>query len=442
MKKWSGWVGVALACILALLSVMPSAPVSAAASHRQLAEHWAPEFHQDINYAYNWKADLLTNFNYDGDWNAANNWDNLLNYPLKSYVYYSVVETQTHYFIGYYGFHPRDDGPVAADDHPNDMEATLLVIKKDGTTYGKLQAMETFAHYLFYQYKNDANITKGQADIDGTVKFRNGKPLVYIQPNGLSNTVDNGNYGGGHGMYAYSNQGVTDAGIVYYYGGTASVVGSKPTGTWTQRVSYDLISLDALFDRRENTATYPSFDKAPWGWDMYYDDGGTGRGEFLSDPAHMVDTHMQGLGTFSHTYVSNRYATHIVTIQDVTSLHNGDATTASDVFVKFWVGGNLYADAKLWRRMDLASGNKANVFWGANAALDGDQYDSNYNTRHIIRPRNSQIKIEVLDHDNTGSDSLGYVTASPAPGTTKTWTNAATSNGRAKISAEVQATNN
>ncbi len=436
--------GILLLLIVCLASTLLPPAKADAVSYRELAEYWAPDFYQDINYSYDWKADLISKFNYDGDWKADNNWDNLHSYPLKSYIYYSVVATSSHYFIGYYAFHPRDDGPVSADRHANDMEGVLLVIRKDGSTYGKFQLMETFAHYLFYQYTNDTSIKKGKADVDGGVKFRNNRPLVYIQPNGTTFTSSTGS-GGGHGMYAYKSQSVKSAGIVYYYGGTASTVTTKPTGSWTQRYSYDLVSLDELFSRRENKETYPSFNKAPWGWDMGYNnntysDGETHRGDFLADPAHMVDTHLNGLGTFSHTYSYNPYATHIVTVQNVTSLHDADTTSASDIYVKITAGSDYYSGHKLWKFNDAAKNSKKTVYWGKNNAGDGNQYSASYNKRYLVKPRGTTIKIEVLDYDSaSSSDSLGYKSAAPLPGNTVTWTDATTSNGRAKLTASIKA---
>ncbi|PDO10640.1 MAG: hypothetical protein BLM47_05960 [Candidatus Reconcilbacillus cellulovorans] len=170
---------------LSLAAIRPSAPVCAV-GYDELAAHWAPVFYQDVNSTYGYRADYLTNFNYDGDWAGNNNWENLNSYNLYSYVYYSIVETQTHYFIGYYTYHPRDDGPTALDKHENDMEGVMLVIRKDGSTYGSFQLMETVAHNQFYQYTNDSNISTGSDNVDGGVLFSNGRPCVFIQANGQS----------------------------------------------------------------------------------------------------------------------------------------------------------------------------------------------------------------------------------------------------------------
>jgi len=116
-------------------------------TYEELAAYWAPVISHDSHDidADNVRAEYITRFNYDGDWCGCNNWNNLDNYPLKAYVYYWVVETKTHYFIGYAVFHPRDwTDEWFKDQHENDMEGILLVIKKsDQHEYGQFVAMVT-----------------------------------------------------------------------------------------------------------------------------------------------------------------------------------------------------------------------------------------------------------------------------------------------------------
>src|SRR5262245_54334324 len=90
------------------LSADESARAQRAAFNRELAGSFAPIFYQGLGE--NPRADYLTNFDFDGDWKGDNNWQNLdqRSYPLRAYVYYSVVETATHYFIHYAMYHPRD----------------------------------------------------------------------------------------------------------------------------------------------------------------------------------------------------------------------------------------------------------------------------------------------------------------------------------------------
>ena len=67
-------------------------------------------------------ADYITTFDFDGDWDGANNWKNQPAYPLQAYIYYWTMETDTHWFIGYADFNPRDwtDFTPFETQHKND----------------------------------------------------------------------------------------------------------------------------------------------------------------------------------------------------------------------------------------------------------------------------------------------------------------------------------
>ncbi|MFD0134902.1 hypothetical protein ACFVIL_13195 [Streptomyces sp. NPDC127159] len=84
-------------------------PAQAAPSDADLAYRWAPLHHQDASSSY-CTADYLAPVNYDGDWSTADNWEDLdANASrLTGTVYYSVAETETHRYITYAFFHPRD----------------------------------------------------------------------------------------------------------------------------------------------------------------------------------------------------------------------------------------------------------------------------------------------------------------------------------------------
>ena len=77
-----------------------------------IAKQYAPLILQDMDRAplHDLQQDFITRVNYDGDWKSGNNWDNFDDYrdSLYAYVYYYLVETETHYFIIYSIFHPRD----------------------------------------------------------------------------------------------------------------------------------------------------------------------------------------------------------------------------------------------------------------------------------------------------------------------------------------------
>ncbi|HEY6400734.1 MAG TPA: hypothetical protein VI479_04965, partial [Blastocatellia bacterium] len=103
--------------------------------YRKLAHFHAPILFQDtevrgqsqdegnqasVDQPIQRRGDFITRFDFDGDWNGLNNWANFAKRPIsarskdtraRAYVYYSVVETETHYFISYCAFHAQDLEP-------------------------------------------------------------------------------------------------------------------------------------------------------------------------------------------------------------------------------------------------------------------------------------------------------------------------------------------
>lgn len=441
----------ALFILLSLLLLTMSLNISGnevdAASHEEIAAYWAPDFYQDVNDTHGYASDFLTKFNYDGDWNGNNNWENLYNYPLNAYVYYSVVETASHYFIGYWTFHPRDDGPLDEDKHENDLEGALLVIQKDGSTYGKFQLMETQSHNHWYQYTNDSGITTGKDNIDGGVLFREHRPLIFIQANGQSPW-------NGHGVHAYDGSDAPGGdGIVYEYEGVAEVP-SSANGNWLYHYSYDLVSIDELWGKRNQIDgtlyaewgvlagdTYQdNAAKLPWAWDDP-DDGATFTGDAFADPAHMVDTHLNGLGEFSHDYINHNYYTHKIDVESVISKENRDPFGGkSDIFVKMIADGERVTDDRLWKKNDANLDQKYYVRFGKDNAADGNQYSSDYHYRLVAKKPNTAMLIEIYDSDGTsGNDYMGSLSAALSVGQTSTWNDANTSNGDAQVTATIEA---
>jgi hypothetical protein len=157
--------------------------------YRDLAEHYAPLLAQET--WFDPKADYPTRFDYDGDWDGSNNWDSLEEGTSQAYVYYTAMETPTHWFLVYNVFHPRDysDKCVAGSCHENDNEGLILAIAKDGSQYGRLQVMETLAHNNIYSYTADSRIRGGVHSINGPIElYQESHPVVFIES-------------GGHGIY-------------------------------------------------------------------------------------------------------------------------------------------------------------------------------------------------------------------------------------------------
>jgi hypothetical protein len=177
----------------------------------EIAARFAPVFYQALGE--NKRADYITNFDFDGDWRGDNNWvhTNDTSFPLKAYVYYSLVETETHYFIHYAVFHGRDykggerkgliiselmregakragkyDPTGIAEEsalaHENDMEGCLVVVARNGTDIdrAKVVFLETLRHNTIAKY---AVGTSGE-NVNEGLRIQEGRPLLYIEPKG------------------------------------------------------------------------------------------------------------------------------------------------------------------------------------------------------------------------------------------------------------------
>src|SRR5262249_20881692 len=135
----------------------------AAATPDEVARRWAPIHYQDTDSDAP-RRDYLALFTYDENFNGTDNFDHLLLpyfFPLKASVYYAVAETCTHWFISYGFYHPEDwsDGYFPGPDydrhgylvdegqeHENDLEDALVVVRKGHGAPDRLEAVLTQAH--------------------------------------------------------------------------------------------------------------------------------------------------------------------------------------------------------------------------------------------------------------------------------------------------------
>lgn len=225
------------------------------ASEIQIATKFAPVFHQALGS--NPRADYITNFDFDGDWRGDNNWANLddKRFKLRAYIYYSVMETETHYFARYAVFHPRDykggsvRGPIisrvlrrtsraagrfdptglleqATMAHENDLEGVVVAARKgsDGIADAKIEYVQTLRHNTFVTYavkESDAALER--------VTLEGDAPVLYIEPMG-------------HGIEAFSGSDAQVLGkdfLVYRFTGTAEDADQVGTG----KIGYQLIPI-------------------------------------------------------------------------------------------------------------------------------------------------------------------------------------------------------
>ncbi len=289
----------------------------------ELAIHYAPRIDQAVNVLLSegGRGDFITAVNYDGDWSCLNNWENLRSGDLGAVVYYSVQETDTHYFIGYYFYHPRDDAEIWLDRHENDLEGVMLAVPKSADGYLPPEYMYTQGHgnVYFYFDGGDGEMLNGSHYGGSLARYAGeDRPHIYITPNGtLKNCGHSVESAAGHSTY----WSVGGSGVRYYYGREAQT----PT-TWNgafekNPCSYDLRPLQELWAFRNGPydgtgvfGSYGAFDgdnfgedraNPPWGWrnKTIYGFGGS----FLSDPAWTINHAVSG-AALSSSYTVNPFA--------------------------------------------------------------------------------------------------------------------------------------
>ena len=322
----------------------------------RIAATYAPVFRQALGDTP--RYDYITRFDFDGDWAGDNNWDNAGNesYTLPAAVYFNVTETQTHYFIHYAAFHPRDyKGGAAAGvglseliregvgrfgdydptglaesavlAHENDMEGALVVAEKAGGQRAVVY-VETLAHNQFLKYHSQQGLAAILGGRSESVQLEGGHPVLYIEPKG-------------HGIEAYqAEESVSEdvRGFVIYRFTGESETASATSGE--QAVGYDLVPMASLLwplaqggDNQTYGDTYDygswtldidgsnrtfslgnvgsmlrgtvggrNMARPPWGW--FDADETEGRqGEWFLTPAETIKKHFGLEDSFSTTYL-------------------------------------------------------------------------------------------------------------------------------------------
>jgi hypothetical protein len=229
-----------------------------------VASRFAPIFYQALGEAP--RSDYITNFDFDGDWRGDNNWEhtNDPRFTLKAFVYYSVAETSTHFFLYYAIFHPRDYkggenrgtilseliregikrggkydptglGQEAVLAHENDMEGCLVIVAKNGKEPAKAQVafVETLRHNTFLRY------AAGEVAGYSSVRLDGNHPLLYVEPKG-------------HGIQSFTGDGKQSAEkdfLVYEFKGVAgesekaTVCRNLETTPCRETVGYELLPI-------------------------------------------------------------------------------------------------------------------------------------------------------------------------------------------------------
>ena len=296
----------------------------------QLAFRWAPVHYQDVDQtgsqSLGGKSDYLTAVDYDGDWVTTNNWENLPHFPASAVVYYSITESETHWFIIYAFYHPRDwkNDIEFETAHENDMEGCLLVVEKpagaNAERFGVVRGMVAVAHLDFYSYvPEDSPWTDGPPhawwrpgeNIDGVLRFETfdglDHPVTYQEARGHALRADvRDPFGGGDGIRYLPSLTLSeepkhpnDRNVHYQL---VDIFGE--TGLWSKRGDPNVFAKFGVF--RGDTHGVNSAN-APWKWDDKDDGGRLQGGELAVDPIKLIKIYFTGLGIFSEVYLSNRY---------------------------------------------------------------------------------------------------------------------------------------
>ncbi len=313
-------------------------------SPEEVAVHYAPEIRAAVNIwiSASGRGDFLAAADFDGDMDAGNNWENMPRYPQEAVVYWSVQETDTHFFVGYDLYHPRDDAEIWLDRHENDFEGIMLAVPKAEDAFLPPECMYTQGHGGVFFCGDGLVLTEGSR-FGGALLLDGDRPVIYVSPNGtLSHAGHSIESFAGHSRY----WSVEDSGIRYYHGGEAGVPSAFNGPYERNPCSYALRSLEQLWRYREGPygeghlfASYGAFygddhrknaANPAWAWRNKTSFGFGG--SFLSDPAWTFSRAVAGL-SLSPEYLVNPFADWRVTVRGVSVPEGREA-----VSLRLWQG--------------------------------------------------------------------------------------------------------
>lgn len=217
-----------------------AAPPGESAEAARLLRRWAPTFVQHVAPG-DAGRDRPTRVDFDGDWDPRNNAARQLERGprLPPAVYGAAVTTDTHAFLTYTLYYPRDWAePVCAPYlcHDGDFENLRLVIDlRPGDPDGRLALAESQVHLGFFR-----------VDGDDVARTADGRPLARVEARG-------------HGVRACRRGDPACAPrpsrILYARGDAATAPPRRARG---QRVRYELLPLaETLWPRRALGAGSP-----------------------------------------------------------------------------------------------------------------------------------------------------------------------------------------
>lgn len=213
-----------------------------------IADLFAPWILHETDAALG-RQDIPTAMDFDGDDLAKDNWEDLPRYELLPTVYYTIIETDTHYFATYHLYHPRDWARLSLgvqDTHEGDGENIQVVAEKSTMTPVLLT---TQAHYDMWSYASLAGpIHHGRETLRSDFEITTGHPVVYVES-------------GGHGIYGSHDPRAANrlahqaAPVVTYRPAHANETIREPGAPWNESAPYRLVSLPAYL---RNSTDHPT----------------------------------------------------------------------------------------------------------------------------------------------------------------------------------------
>ena len=275
-------------------------------------------------------------------------------------VYFSLCETDTHYFIIYAVYHimdwhkrlpPNNLWDLIMDalgEHIHDMEGALFIITKEPEEI--IDGVITIAHDNFYLYTNplpkeDGENEPGQGpnelrlidfkreNIDGHIRRHapSKRVKLYIETKGHGIYGTKAKWGGGDDIWYFRPQGeVTDPRSQKTIEPPILEYGELEKGYFKDYELIDIHSPEGLWENRFNKHVFLQNKKGRWGF-VYYDgkEGEPGKNFFggsanppwswndhndpspigiiATDPARLILQYAEGWGPVSTHYLYNKY---------------------------------------------------------------------------------------------------------------------------------------
>lgn len=222
-----------------------------------LARAFAPWIYHETSERWG-RQDIPTAMDFDGDLDGANAWESFGRYELVPTVYYSFAETETHLFLTYHLYHPRDWSTImlgAQDTHEGDGESVQVVVEKANMTPVLVTAQAHYAASSYAAYPGP--IASGRETLRGDFEIHVGHPRVYVEQ-------------GGHAIYGTKDPRAANRlakpgdPVLVYRPAEEAETPAEPTMPYGGEHAYRLVSLHAFLN---GTADAPGLFARPTDFD-------------------------------------------------------------------------------------------------------------------------------------------------------------------------------